>query len=198
MKKVLLIIIIVFAGLSLSGQTGTGWAQQRAKVNFKDSINFASGLKISGVVQTPANWNTAYTDRLKWDGGDASLVAGTGRTSLGGTTVGQAYFTLTNPSAITFPRMNADNTITALSAANFATAIGAGHVYADTMIVNAGVLRIKATTITTEPYSVQIFASSGLDITHAVKDSVALNAGVYKLYVYSVDALTGAKIKILY
>jgi hypothetical protein len=70
--------------------------------------------------------------------------------------------------------------------------------YSDTMSVSAGVLRTKATTITTEPYSVQIFSSGGKDITHAVSDSVALNGGVYKLYVYSVDALTGAKIKILY
>jgi hypothetical protein len=45
---------------------------------------------------------------------------------------------------------------------------------------------------------VQIFSSGGKDITHAVADSVALDGGVYKLYVYSVDALTGAKIKILY
>jgi hypothetical protein len=37
-------------------------------------------------------------------------------------------FTLTNPSAITFPRFNADNSVTALSAANFRTAIGAGTV----------------------------------------------------------------------
>jgi len=29
------------------------------------------------------NWNTAYTDRLKWDGGATGLVAATGRTSLG-------------------------------------------------------------------------------------------------------------------
>jgi len=29
------------------------------------------------------NWNTAFTDRLKWDGGATGLVAATGRTSLG-------------------------------------------------------------------------------------------------------------------
>lgn len=29
------------------------------------------------------NWDTAYTDRLKWDGGATGLVAATGRTSLG-------------------------------------------------------------------------------------------------------------------
>jgi len=72
------------------------------------------------------------------------------------------------------------------------------RVYSDTMSVSAGVLRTKATTITTEPYSVQIFSSGGKDITHAVADSVALDGGVYKLYVYSTDAITGAKIKILY
>jgi hypothetical protein len=47
------------------------------------------------------------------------------RTALGGTTVGQNLFTLTNPSAITFPRINADNTVSSLSATDFRTAIGA-------------------------------------------------------------------------
>lgn len=44
----------------------------------------------------------------------------------GATTVGGNVFTLTNPSAITFPRFNADNTVSALDAATFRTAIGAG------------------------------------------------------------------------
>lgn len=57
---------------------------------------------------------------------------------------------------------------------------------------------VTLTGVTTEPYSVQIFSSTGKDITHAVSDSVALNGGVYKLYVYSVDTLSGCKIKILY
>ena len=94
------------AGIALS--TGTTWT--------------------TSITNNSSNWNTAFTDRLKWDGGSTSLVAATGRTSLGGTTVGQSMFTLTNPSAITFPRFNADNSVTALSAANFRTAIGAGTV----------------------------------------------------------------------
>lgn len=53
---------------------------------------------------------------------DASVA----RTKLGGTTVGQAFFTLANPSAVTFPRMNADNTVTALSAGDYRTALGLG------------------------------------------------------------------------
>jgi len=94
------------AGIALS--TGSTWA--------------------SSIPNNSSNWNTAFTDRLKWDGGSTDLVASTGRTSLGGTTIGQSMFTLTNPSAITFPRFNADNTVSALTAANFRSAIGAGTV----------------------------------------------------------------------
>jgi hypothetical protein len=42
------------------------------------------------------------------------------------TTVGGNFITLPNPSAITFPRINVDNTVDALNAADFRTAIGAG------------------------------------------------------------------------
>jgi hypothetical protein len=94
------------AGIALS--TGTTWT--------------------TSITNNSTNWNTAYTDRLKWDGGSTGLTPSTGRTSLGGTTIGQSMFTLTNPSAITFPRFNADNTVTALSAATFRSAIGAGTV----------------------------------------------------------------------
>ena len=59
-------------------------------------------------------------------GGTGSNTAPLARTALGATTVGGNVFTLTNPSAITFPRFNADNTVTALDAATFRTAIGAG------------------------------------------------------------------------
>lgn len=72
------------------------------------------------------NWDSAYTQRLQWDGGSTGLTASTGRTSLGATTVGSNLFTLTNPSAVTFPRINADNTVSTLDAATFRTAIGAG------------------------------------------------------------------------
>lgn len=46
------------------------------------------------------------------------------RTTLGATTVGASVFTLTNPSAVTFVRINADNTVTARSAADFRTDLG--------------------------------------------------------------------------
>ena len=60
------------------------------------------------------------------NGGTAASTAPNARTNLGATTVGSNLFTLTNPSAITFLRINADNTVSALDAATFRTAIGAG------------------------------------------------------------------------
>ena len=60
------------------------------------------------------------------NGGTGATTAANARTNLGATTVGGNLFTLTNPSAITFIRVNADNTVSALDAATFRTAIGAG------------------------------------------------------------------------
>lgn len=48
----------------------------------------------------------------------------TALTNLGGTTVGKNIFTVPNPSAIRFLRVNADNSIDLLSAADFRTSIG--------------------------------------------------------------------------
>lgn len=89
------------------------------------ALTLTTGYSIP-TTASQTNWDSAYTQRLQWDGGSTNLVAATGRTSLGGTTVGQNFFTLTNPTAITFPRINADNTVSALDAATFRTAIGAG------------------------------------------------------------------------
>lgn len=60
------------------------------------------------------------------NGGTNATTAGDARTNLGATTVGGNLFTLTNPSAVTFPRFNADNTVSTLDAATFRSAIGAG------------------------------------------------------------------------
>lgn len=89
------------------------------------AVTYSAGYSIpTNASQT--NWDTAYAERLQWDGGATNLVAATGRTSLGATTVGGNFFTLPNPSAITFVQINADNTITTMDAPTFRTAIGAG------------------------------------------------------------------------
>lgn len=48
----------------------------------------------TSITDNSSDWNTAYTDRLKWDGGATGLNASTGRTSLG---LGTAA-TMTGPS----------------------------------------------------------------------------------------------------
>ena len=88
-------------------------------------FSLTSGYSIPTTAKQ-TTWDTAYSSYLQWDGGATSLVAATGRTSLGATTVGTNLFTLTNPSAVTFPRFNLDNTVSALDAATFRGAIGAG------------------------------------------------------------------------
>ena len=54
------------------------------------SVPSTAGIAIStgsawgtSITDNSANWNTAYTDRNKWDGGSTGLTAATGRTSLG-------------------------------------------------------------------------------------------------------------------
>jgi hypothetical protein len=59
-------------------------------------------------------------------GGTGAATAGAARTNLGATTLGGNLFTVTNPSAVTFPRFNADNSVSALGASDFRTAIGSG------------------------------------------------------------------------
>jgi len=89
------------------------------------ALTYASGYSIP-TTSSQTNWDTAYSERRQWDGGSTNLVASTGRTSLGATTLGSNLFTITDPGAITFPRFNADNTVSALTASSFRTAIGAG------------------------------------------------------------------------
>ncbi|MBU1198385.1 MAG: hypothetical protein KJ685_00975 [Nanoarchaeota archaeon] len=124
--------------------TNLGTAYTHSQIAGGDSVH------VSTTENT--NWDTAYTDRLKWDGGSTGLTASTGRTSLGATTIGSNLFNLTNPSAITFLRINANNTADALNAADFRTAIGAGtgggSVTSVAMTVPTG-LSISGTPITT-------------------------------------------------
>lgn len=55
-----------------------------------------------------------------------SFSPGTWRGDLGGTTLGQAFFLAVDPSAVRYVRINADNTITLRTAAEFLSDIGGG------------------------------------------------------------------------
>ena len=69
-------------------------------------------------------------------GGTGASTAGAARTNLGATTLGANLFTVTNPSAITFPRFNENNSVSALSASDFRTAIGAGTGTGDAVLAS--------------------------------------------------------------
>jgi hypothetical protein len=75
-----------------------------------------------------ASWDTAFSERRQWDGGATNLVPATGRTNLGGTTIGQNFFMLTNPGAIRFFRSDASNNVIAEDQATFRASLGAGTV----------------------------------------------------------------------
>ncbi len=82
---------------------------------------YGDGSQLTGITAT------GYSGTLPIaNGGTGATTAAAARTGIGATTLGGNMFILTNPSAITFPRFNADNTVSALSAADFRTAIGAG------------------------------------------------------------------------
>lgn len=91
-----------------------------------------SGQVLAKASSTPydTKWvDVAGTSVTSFNGRTGAVVPTSGdytATLVGATTIGAAIFGLTNPSAITFLRMNADNTASALSASAFRTAIGAG------------------------------------------------------------------------
>ena len=149
--------------VGMSVPTGLSVAGSPITTSGTFAVSYATGYSIPTDVKQN-QWDTAYADRLKWDGGATDLVAATGRTSLGGTTVGQNFFTLTNPSAITFAQINADNTITTMDAPTFRTAIGAGTGSVTSVAATAGTgISITGSPITT---------SGTLTITNTAPDQV--------------------------
>jgi hypothetical protein len=110
------------------------------------------------------------------NGGTNANNATDARTNLGATTVGGNIFTLSNPNAVTFPRFNADNTVSALGASEFRTAIGAG-----TSNTNGTVTSVNALTIGdsgTDISSSVINSTTTPQITLNIPNSSSLNRGV--------------------
>jgi hypothetical protein len=107
--------------VTVKNTTGTGIAVPAGKTmwvynngtNVVDAVTHLTSLTLGSALPIAS-------------GGTGGTSQSTARTGLGATTLGANIFTITNPSAITFPRFNADNTVSSLSAADFRTAIGAG------------------------------------------------------------------------
>ena len=93
------------------------------------ALSLTSGYSIPTTAKQ-GQWDTAYSLRSQWTGTSTNLVAATGRTSLGGTTSGQAVFTMASINGLGengFYRVNyVDDSVSVLTASGMRTAIGAG------------------------------------------------------------------------
>ena len=107
--------------ITVKNTTGTGIAIPAGKTMWV----FNNGTNVVDVV-THLSSVTLGSALPVVSGGTGSNAASGARTNLGATTLGSNIFIIPNPSAVTFPRFNADNTVSALDAASFRTAIGAG------------------------------------------------------------------------
>ncbi len=67
---------------SVNNSNWSGTALADGNIASASTWNTAS-TRAGLLVADSTNWNSAYTDRLKWDGGSSGLTAATGRTSLG-------------------------------------------------------------------------------------------------------------------
>ncbi len=117
--------------IQLRRDTGANWSSVNPVLAQGElGVNLTTGAFKTGDGSTA--WNSlpyVANNVLSVFGRTGTITAQSGDytpTQIGATTVGAAFFGLANPSAITFPRINADNTVTALSASSFRTAIGAG------------------------------------------------------------------------
>ncbi len=105
--------------VKVSGQTGVAVPAGTRTIVYNNGTD----------VGTQLNWLNSLTLGTALpvaSGGSGGTTAATARTNFGATTLGANLFTIGNPSAVTFPRFNADNTVSSLNAADFRTAIGAG------------------------------------------------------------------------
>ncbi len=117
-------------GISHTNYTGGGATYYVSQLEIERVNTTISGYTIYHTNNIPT-WNQNTTGTAAnvtgtvaiANGGTGAVTAPAARTALGATTVGSNFFTLTNPGAISFIRINADNTISALNGAGFREAI---------------------------------------------------------------------------
>lgn len=177
------------------------------------SINYS---KLTGTVPT---WNQNTTGTASnvtgtvaiLNGGTGATTAGGALTNFGATTVGTNLLQVTNPSAIRFVRVNADNTVSLLTDADFRTAIGVGAggggstAPTDTEIVATAGQTVFS--VTYAPTDVSVYLNgvrlSNADYTATNGTSITLTVGalagsVLKVRSYAGVASANAKENIVY
>jgi hypothetical protein len=135
--------LISTTGLGVTGQYNGVFSGGGAGINVRNSsdtsdafflafqkadnttIGFIRRVGTSDVVQFNGLATNVSGTVAVGNGGTGATSAAAACTNLGATNLGANIFTITNPSAVTFPRFNADNTVSSLNAADFRTAIDA-------------------------------------------------------------------------
>ena len=106
------IVVKTAAGTGITVPAGKAMWVYNNGVNVVDAVSHLTSLTLGSALPVASGGT----------GGDTQATA---RSGIGATTLGGNMFTIANPSAVTFPRFNADNTVSALNAADFRAAIGA-------------------------------------------------------------------------
>lgn len=124
------IYIVPASGAASRATDMDSWAEIPSAYTFiqEGTLNANTGWTVTSdtggtLGSTAVTW-TQFSGPGSVTGGLGITVTGTSVAITGLTTVGGNLITLANPSAITFPRFNADNTVSALTAAQTRTAIG--------------------------------------------------------------------------
>ena len=107
-------------GAATAAAARTALDVQQINANLTD---LADGTLSKSAVEDSTNWDTAYSDRLKWDGGATGLVAATGRTSLGlGSVAVENAINLTSMTTGTLPAVMVGTGLTDAQVSNTLTA----------------------------------------------------------------------------
>lgn len=98
-----------------------------AGISYDGSTKFTFGKQIwYDATNNSVNWGTAYTDRLKWDGGSTGTNVSTARTTLGLGTADSPSFTGVTLTGLTASRLMASNGSKALASVSDLTSWIAG------------------------------------------------------------------------
>jgi hypothetical protein len=153
---------------TFSGKTwvfnGTGWKLKSSTLTYQPllvsgvNIKTVGGQSLLGVGDVPTGSSPLTTkgDLYSYStvngrfgvGANTALLEADSAQTFGlkwtvPSTVGRNFLTLTNPSAVTYLRVNADNSISALNAASFISAIGAQT----TLVSGTSIKTINSTTL---------------------------------------------------